>query len=107
MGKPHVLINICFVDPERRHEGVGNRMLRWGLNKADEMNLETWVESSQNGRDFYKANGFLHVEDEILDPVVAESDGPKLADVKEIWYKKRLLLFMIDIMKRPTRENDD
>ena len=95
------MINICFVDPERRHEGVGNLMIKWGLQKADEMGLETWVESSQDGIDFYKANGFQHVEDEILDPVVEDSDTPDLVKVKETWRKKRLIPFRVGIMMRP------
>ena len=97
-----IVINICYVLPSRRHEGIGNLMIEWGLKKADEMGVETWVESTQDGKDFYKRHGFTHVEYLVLDPPVEPVDNgiPGLVELKGKLHKKRILPFHLDIMKR-------
>jgi hypothetical protein len=42
-------------------------MIEWGLKRVDEMGVETFVESTQDGIGFYKVHGFEHVMDLVLD----------------------------------------
>lgn len=97
----YIVINICFVHPTRRHEGIGTLMMKWGLQKADEMGVETFVESTQDGIGFYKAHGFKHLLDLVLDPVAEDSENEELVALKKEMLEKKLLPFRIDFMVRP------
>ncbi|KIM96780.1 hypothetical protein OIDMADRAFT_131423 [Oidiodendron maius Zn] len=58
MSKPHFLISYCFVLPSYRHRSAASLMMEWGTKKADEMGLESFVESTEDGRRLYGAHGF-------------------------------------------------
>lgn len=42
-------------------------MMEWGKQKADEMGLEIFVESSEDGRAMYEAHGFQVIKNFFLD----------------------------------------
>ncbi|MCJ1310348.1 hypothetical protein MMC25_004012 [Agyrium rufum] len=58
MRKPHAFLDICFVDPGSRRAGIGSALLQWGLSKADEMGLESYIDATADGKPFYQALGF-------------------------------------------------
>jgi hypothetical protein len=76
-------------------------MIEWGLKRVDEMGVETFVESTQDGIGFYKVHGFEHVMDLVLDPVVKNGESMELVALKEEIEKKGLLPFCVDFMVRP------
>ncbi|KAB8300518.1 hypothetical protein EYC80_000680 [Monilinia laxa] len=85
MNRPHLLINYFFVDPEHRRRGAGNLMMEWGCKIADKMGLETFVESTDDGRELYKAHGFVIVRHFFLYvPSAPKVDEEEFAKLKEV-----------------------
>ncbi|KAG4034541.1 hypothetical protein MFRU_003g05000 [Monilinia fructicola] len=85
MNRPHLLVGYCFVDPEHRRKGAGSLMMEWGCKIADEMGLEAFVESTDDGRELYKAHGFVIVNHFFLDmPPATKGDEEEFAKLKEV-----------------------
>jgi len=99
MNRPHLLLSICFVHPDYRRQGVGRLLLEWGCKIADEKRLESFVESTDDGRDFYKAHGFVIVRDFFLDPEPSEENE----DSKWFELKKKIAPkpYRVGLMWRP------
>lgn len=59
-------------------------MMEWGCKIADEMGLEAFVESTDDGRELYKAHGFVIVRPFFLDmPPIVAGNEEELAKLKE------------------------
>ncbi|KAI0177076.1 hypothetical protein BJ166DRAFT_572942 [Pestalotiopsis sp. NC0098] len=58
MSKPHILLTYCFVHSSHRRRGAASLMLEWGTNKADELGLEAFIESTDIARPAYEKHGF-------------------------------------------------
>ncbi|KAI4231319.1 MAG: hypothetical protein L6R40_007764 [Gallowayella cf. fulva] len=72
MNKPHILLNICFVHPDHRRRGVGSLLVKWGIQKADELGLETFIEAAEPGVPLYLSHGFGAMDEFCIDPKVPE-----------------------------------
>jgi GNAT superfamily N-acetyltransferase len=46
-----------------RRRGAGSLMVQWGVEKADEMGIESFVEASWYGSQVYRKHGFLYIDD--------------------------------------------
>lgn len=57
-GRPYVLLSILTVSPDHQRKGLGAKMLQVGLEKADEMGVEAYLESSPKGKGLYAKYGF-------------------------------------------------
>jgi GNAT superfamily N-acetyltransferase len=57
-GRPYVLLSILVVSPQHQRRGLGARLLQVGLEKADEMGVEAYLESSPKGKGLYAKYGF-------------------------------------------------
>ncbi|KAM5442312.1 hypothetical protein MferCBS31731_002687 [Microsporum ferrugineum] len=57
--RPHIFLNIAFTVPSYRRHGVGSLFLQWGLDKAEEMGLECWLDATPYGRPVYERRGFI------------------------------------------------
>jgi hypothetical protein len=53
---------IC-THPNYRRRGVAALMMQWGVTKADEIDLEMFVEASSDGTHLYRNFGFVVVEE--------------------------------------------
>jgi hypothetical protein len=49
-------------------------MMDWGLQKAKELDLEVWLNSTPYGVPVYKKNGFQVIHENIIHPKTAEPD---------------------------------
>ncbi|KAI1084206.1 hypothetical protein F5B20DRAFT_524032 [Whalleya microplaca] len=67
MSKPHLLISYCFVGSMHRNRGAASLMLKWGLEKADDLGLDTFVESTEVARRTYEKHGFNVIGDLDMD----------------------------------------
>lgn len=56
-------INLLVIDPVYQRKGVGDALIKWGLEKADKLGHEAVVESSRFGKGLYLKNGFIFQED--------------------------------------------
>jgi N-acetylglutamate synthase-like GNAT family acetyltransferase len=64
-------LQVCFTDPDYRGRGAGKLLMEWGVNKADEIGVESFVEASELGMHLYKQFGFLTVSEELVDTNVS------------------------------------
>ena len=47
--------------PSHRRRGVGSLLMNVGVKRADELNLECWMEASGTGKPLYETFGFKPV----------------------------------------------
>ncbi|MCJ1416060.1 hypothetical protein MMC32_002395 [Xylographa parallela] len=59
---PVVCLDILTVDPKRQFGGAGSKLVRWGVEQADQMGAKMVVEASIFGRHLYEQNGFRVLE---------------------------------------------
>ncbi|TGO43647.1 hypothetical protein BOTNAR_1564g00020 [Botryotinia narcissicola] len=82
-GRPSVM-NRPHLHPEHRREGAGGLMMQWGCKLADEKGLEAFVESTDDGRELYKAHGFVIVRPFFLEvPPATEGDEEEFVELAE------------------------
>jgi len=67
MGYPGVInfgkdLLSLVVDPKERRRGIGRLLIRWGLDKADELGIETVVSSLVTAREAYEKCGLGCIE---------------------------------------------
>jgi len=62
MNKPHVFLNILFTHPEHRGKGAASLVMKWGLEHADRLGLESFIEATDMGKPVYEKFGFDVVE---------------------------------------------
>lgn len=60
-GQRHMLMAILAVLPEYQRMGIGNKLLKWGLDKADEEQVDCWIDASPYGLGLYKKFGWKEV----------------------------------------------
>ncbi|CAI6333311.1 unnamed protein product [Periconia digitata] len=58
---PHVYLHMLHTDPKYQKRGAASALLKWGLQRADELGLPTYLESSPIGQPLYKKHGFKDV----------------------------------------------
>ena len=74
VGKYHLLVNIrrlgllpssrgvvaglMSVLPSHRGRGVGNLLMAWGVQKAEELGYQSWMEATETGRGLYEKFGY-------------------------------------------------
>ncbi|KAI1383783.1 uncharacterized protein F4822DRAFT_433723 [Hypoxylon trugodes] len=89
------VITYCFVHSSHRGRGAASLMLKWGTDKADELRLEAFVESTDIARKAYERHGFNVIHDLDID---AHMDNPseefsamreKLGCPMHGWFMKR------------------
>ena len=71
-GKKHVYLRRMMVHPDHQRQGIGRKLLQWGLDQADRERLVAWLNGRPSGLKLYLDAGF-----EIMGPIearVAEGD---------------------------------
>ncbi|KAI1386436.1 uncharacterized protein F4822DRAFT_316442 [Hypoxylon trugodes] len=71
--RPQVYLFIIFTHADYRRKGVAQQFMNWGIAKADELGVEMFLDSTEIGRPFYEANGFIYVEKNVIRP---QTDTP-------------------------------
>ena len=66
------------VDPSHRRQGVGFRMIAWGITSIDERGIESFIEAGSMGRKLYGTFGYWTVMK--FSPFIPD-------DKDEIWNK--------------------
>lgn len=51
-------LEILGVHPSYQGQGLASKLLKWGLARADEERVETYLSSSPEGKRLYEKNGF-------------------------------------------------
>jgi len=64
------VLNFCFTHPKHRRRGVGRLLMEWGIEKADELGLPSYIEATDIGLRLYESCGFKVEGDIDLDATV-------------------------------------
>lgn len=54
----YLYLKILAVDPEYQRQGVGSVLLDWGMDIADRVGIQSYLEASEVGRALYRRYGF-------------------------------------------------
>lgn len=54
----HWYLEIIATRPERQGKGAAGKLMRWGLERADEEKVESYLEASPVGKEVYEYFGF-------------------------------------------------
>jgi len=101
MTKPHIFLDICFVHPDYRRRGAGRLLMDWGVNKADELGYETYIDATVEGKPLYDVYGFISADKHDFD--VSEAN-PSQRWKEQIAEPQKLLPFSFWPMWRPAKE---
>lgn len=85
----------CVVLPEQRYRGIGRGLMAWGMHRADELGLESYIEATPMGRELYERCGF-----QVVARVDVEVDAERGMEEWESM-KRGLLPAGYDAMWRP------
>jgi GNAT superfamily N-acetyltransferase len=77
-----VVLNFCFTHPKHRRRGVGRLLMEWGIKKADELGLPSYIEATDIGLKLYEANGFK-VEGELDLDASTENPSAEFTQLRE------------------------
>jgi GNAT superfamily N-acetyltransferase len=76
-------LHMLHTDPEYQGRGAGSALMDWGKQKADELRLPIYLESSRKGHLFYQKHGFKDIE--VLDIDLSKFGGPVHKQPLMIW----------------------
>jgi GNAT superfamily N-acetyltransferase len=93
----HTELEQIVVSTEYRRKGVGRMLIDWGLRKADEMGLETCIQSVPSSVPAYEATGFAN-----LDCWTPDMNVPNPSEKWSKWQADDLRTFL---MWRPAGRN--
>lgn len=86
---------IIFTHPAYRRKGVGQSLLSWGVEQADNLDYELFLEATPYGRPLYEKNGLVYIEE--------YANHPQTGDPDEAWkgVDRKVGSFTFWLMKRP------
>ncbi|KAF2120754.1 hypothetical protein BDV96DRAFT_274845 [Lophiotrema nucula] len=65
--KPYFILNTLATLQEHARRGAASMLLKWGLDMADELGLETYLDTTPVARRLYERSGFVLVKDIYFD----------------------------------------
>ncbi|KAJ5781199.1 Acyl-CoA N-acyltransferase [Penicillium paradoxum] len=60
--RPHYYLDMLGVHPAYNGKGLGTRLLKWGIERADAQGVETYLSASPAGKPLYEKYGFRGVD---------------------------------------------
>ena len=60
-GQAYIFMRLLVVLPAYQGKGIGTRLLRWGLEQADQLGVKVWIDASPAGLGLYKKLGWEEV----------------------------------------------
>lgn len=82
MSSRSTVLNFCFTQPKHRRRGVGRLLMEWGIKKADELGLPSYIEATDIGLKLYEAYGFK-VEGELDLDATTENPSEEFTKLRE------------------------
>ena len=83
-GKKHVYLRRMIVHPDHQRQGIGQKLLDWGMDVADEQKIVSWLFARPAGRRLYEKAGFkvvatleVEAEEMVVPPVVSMMRKPQ------------------------------
>ncbi|PSR97345.1 hypothetical protein BD289DRAFT_107833 [Coniella lustricola] len=94
--RPHMYLMNIFTYPEFRQQGVAQRILDWGVSKADELGLDIFLDATLPSKTLFEKNGFVEIKKNVISPQADDVDDVKW---KEMEQKVGILTYLL--MWRP------
>lgn len=66
-----------FTHPDYRRQGVAQKILDWGIKKADELGLEIFLEATPPSKPLFEKQGFVVIKENITTPETDDPDDAK------------------------------
>jgi GNAT superfamily N-acetyltransferase len=91
-GRKHWYLEVLATRPEYQGKGAAGRLLRWGMQRADEEGTETYLEASPDGKPIYEHFGFKEVDRlvvELKEEVVGEKEFVECFMVRPVTGKSK------------------
>lgn len=57
-ARPYLMLNTLSTHPEHYRRGCGSLLVKWGVETADELGIEAYLDTSMMGRKLYERFGF-------------------------------------------------
>lgn len=95
-----IALNNMVVDVNYRNLGIGGMLMKWGIQRADQMGLESLIEASPAGRWLYEKYGYKFVMAVAMD---TETRNPSMT---WSWYASLFGRASFHVMWRP-RKGDE
>lgn len=61
-------LNIIYTHPDYRRQGIADIILKWGIEKAESMGVEMWLDATVYGVPVYQKHGFVIVHENKVAP---------------------------------------
>jgi GNAT superfamily N-acetyltransferase len=74
-GRKHWYLELLATRPNYQGKGAAGKLLRWGLERADQDGTETYLEASPDGKPIYEHFGFKEV-DRLVVELKGDGEGP-------------------------------
>ncbi|KAL4739960.1 acyl-CoA N-acyltransferase [Aspergillus similis] len=58
MLRKRVELEALLVHPDYQRKGIAKRLLAWGIEEAERLGIDTWLEATEQGRPVYEKSGF-------------------------------------------------
>ncbi|KAI0977176.1 hypothetical protein F4678DRAFT_412101, partial [Xylaria arbuscula] len=76
--RPQVYLSIIFTSPSHRRRGLAQQIMSWGIEKANQMGVEMFIDATEMGKPLYEQNGFTCVEvNKIIPKTECKDEGWK------------------------------
>lgn len=72
------VLDVIYTDPKHQHRGAGSKLVKWGVDRADEMGGEAFLEATPFGRHMYEQNGFQVMEEIVIQVPEKWADRPAI-----------------------------
>lgn len=66
--RPHATLGSFFTIPAYRRRGIGNMLMKAGIERIDELGMESFIEASSSGMLVYEKNGYIKVQHLDINP---------------------------------------
>jgi predicted N-acetyltransferase YhbS len=99
-GQPHVILEVLICHPDHQKRGAGRKLIQWGLDKADDLELPLYLEGSLSGVRLYRSVGFEAVGEIHFDSTKYGGDKPDVHTVSISMARKDIFLNCVQIMIR-------
>ncbi|KAI9793077.1 MAG: hypothetical protein M1816_000975 [Peltula sp. TS41687] len=85
-GKPYVLLAFLATHRDCQGQGAGTAIVRWGMERARELGLSVYLESTRVGKPLYDKSGFRTIGEAVMEKEKWDGDSDRVYPLM-VWGK--------------------